>query len=147
MLIVHILNATIYINMAVFIYKHDKSMARFLGQHEVKRRMRKSAVSFVCDMYYYIMELLTTVSFAIAAYFGPTWLYNFLFLGGQFLFVFKNTFQALSTDGTRAIFLNDLRKIKDPARLVWQLKDCCNLLFFPLLYFIFQLLYFSRRIT
>ena len=110
-LTVHLSEAAIYLTIWKLINRHNKRMATAIGHQAAQKRYRKSAVSLVCEMYFYGVETITTFLLALATSYGSANTYNLVLLAWQFSFPVKNTIQALSTEQTRSIFLLSISKL------------------------------------
>ena len=108
---VHLSEAIIYLTFWRLLHNHDKRIASAIGHKEARRRFRNSAVSLVCEMYFYVVETLVTLICALAITFGSATTLDKLVLTWQFFFPVRNTIQALSTERTRSIFLQYIPKI------------------------------------
>ena len=107
----HLCEAAIYMRLWHVLYTHNKSMALILGHEEVKRRIRRSAVSLICDMYYYVVETGTIIILGTLSIYGTTTSLHIYLLFWQFTFPIKNSFQAMSTESVRNIYLRSIYKV------------------------------------
>ena len=112
--LIHLYHTSLYIVLYHFLYQHEKSVATYLPKKQAMSRRRRTAVSFMCDMYFYLVETMTTVIFALTRYLAPPWVSNFVFIAGQCLFLYKNSAQAMSTERPSEIFLMSLEKFGRP---------------------------------
>ena len=108
----HIFEAMIYIRIWRSPTEHHKRTTPTLRPEEVKRRMRTSAVSLVCDMYLFISEIVVSIIFGTLSAYGSTNSVHLSLLIWQFTFPIKNSIQAMSTAPTRMAFLRSCLKLR-----------------------------------
>lgn len=107
----HLCEAAMYLSLWGVLYRHNVRMASAIGHQEARKRLRKSAVSLVCEMYFYGIETVTSIIFALVTIHESATTYNLVLLAWQFSFPVRNTVQAMSTDQTRHVFAETIYKI------------------------------------
>ena len=104
----HVCEAAIYTTIWIFLQQHNKSMAPYLSKQAMRQRMKTSAVSLGCDMYFFTYETVWILIICLVNLYGSESLFHLLFLAWQFHFPIRNSFQAMSTESTRRIYFENL---------------------------------------
>ena len=128
----HVCEAAIYATIWIFLQQHNKRMAPHLSKQAMRQRMKTSAVSIGCDMYFFTYETIWILIMCLVNLYGSERLFHWVFLAWQFHFPIRNHFQAMSTESTRRIYLENLiwiqnvvtrpfKMIKSPIRILQRL--------------------------
>ena len=103
-LMLHVCEAMIYFVIFHHCYKHNKGMVRILGQQVIKRRMRRSAISFACEAYLFLIESVFIIGLYFTANAQTERSYLVFFWNCEF--GLRSMIQAMSGSTTRDLFLS-----------------------------------------
>ena len=108
---VHLSGAVLYMIVWKVLYNHNKKITSTISRQQAKKRLRKSAVSLVCEMYLYGVDSIILLLLALVINYGSVTCYNLVWIMYQFSFPIRNSIQALSADQTRSIFCNCIDRV------------------------------------
>ena len=128
----HVCEAAIYATIWIFLQQHNKRMAPHLSKQAMRQRLKTSAVSMGCDMYFWTIETIWILIICLVNLYGSESSFHLIFLAWQFNFPIRNSFQAMSTESTRRIYFENLiwiqnvvtrpfKMVKSPIRILQRL--------------------------